>query len=388
MNSVGKIVTALKWLPAFGTQAVRRMFIPPAKHLIVALADHFEPSYTGKPRIFRSIAQQVEGVQRWCEAYPRMADPWRDADARPFVHTYFYPAEQYHPDVVRPLAEHCRAGWGELEVHLHHGVDAPDTAENTREMLIHFRTRLAEHGCLAYAHDDPLPRYAFVHGNWALANSGGGSCCGVDEEMAVLAQTGCYADFTLPSFPNHAQVSKINSIYQPGAPLHRRAPHRQGEDLRVGIKPAVFPLIVQGALMIDLHRRRKGFLPGVENSEIASYAMPTLRRAELWSRAGIAVKGREEWRFVKLHCHGMAPWDEHILLGREMSSFLREFTEAARNSGTALHFVTARELVNIALAACDGKNGDPGQYRNYWLETRVQQRTATAKRGITTGANS
>ena len=38
--------------------------------------------------------------------------------------------------------------------------------------------------------------YAFVHGNFALANSAGGRYCGVDEEMQILAETGCYADMT------------------------------------------------------------------------------------------------------------------------------------------------------------------------------------------------
>jgi hypothetical protein len=36
---------------------------------------------------------------------------------------------------------------------------------------------------------------------------------------------------------------------------------------------------------------------------------------------------------------------------------------AARNE--ILHFVTAREMANIALAACDGREGNPGDYRDY-----------------------
>ena len=34
--------------------------------------------------------------------------------------------------LLERLAEHCHAGWGEIEIQLHHGVDVPDTAENTR----------------------------------------------------------------------------------------------------------------------------------------------------------------------------------------------------------------------------------------------------------------
>ena len=33
--------------------------------------------------------------------------------------------------------------------------------------------------------------------------------------------------------------------------------------------------------------------------------------------------------------------------------------------GYCVHFVTAREMVNIALAACDGNSGNPGKYRDY-----------------------
>ena len=42
---------------------------------------------------------------------------WRDDDGWPLRHTYFYPAEQYEAAVVGRLAEHCREGWGEIEVH-------------------------------------------------------------------------------------------------------------------------------------------------------------------------------------------------------------------------------------------------------------------------------
>ena len=41
-------------------------------------------------------------------------------------------------------------GFGEVEIHLHHGVGQPDTAENTRRALEHFRDVLAwEHKCLS-----------------------------------------------------------------------------------------------------------------------------------------------------------------------------------------------------------------------------------------------
>jgi len=52
-----------------------------------------------------------------------------------------------------------------------------------------------------------------------------------------------------------------------------------------------------------------------------------------------------------------------------MQRFLQELLENG-HSGQAyrVHFVTAREMVNIALAACDGRDGNPGAFRDYRLK--------------------
>jgi hypothetical protein len=60
------------------------------------------------------------------------------------------------------------------------------------------------------------------------------------------------------------------------------------------------------------------------------------------------------------------------MLGDSMRGFLQELVEGAPQRGESLHFVTAREMVNIALAACDGRQGDPGQYRDYKLRLGQQ----------------
>ena len=48
-----------------------------------------------------------------------------------------------------------------------------------------------------------------------------------------------------------------------------------------------------------------------------------------------------------------------------MQGFLRDLVCGAGERGEVLHFVSAREMVNIMLAACDGKEGNPGDYRDY-----------------------
>jgi hypothetical protein len=365
-----KIWSNLSWLPAYIWQRAtrNRMTLTSSLHLIIAIADHFEPSMTHEFQ-YADLREQERRLIAWCRDYPRMADPWVDSDGYCLRHTYFYPAEQYNGDLVELLVEHCREGWGEIEIHLHHGVDQRDSAENTKRVLLEFRDYLAAHGCLARLDGQEQPRYAFVHGNWALANSAGGKFCGVDEEMEILAETGCYADLTLPSAPSPAQVAKINSLYECALPLHEAIPHRRGRNLLVGRRPEVFPLIVQGPLMLDFSRvSRKRCFPRIENAEITAKNLPTMDRLQLWKRAAVAVGGRPDWLFIKLHCHGLDPREQAAMTGPSLSNFLRTLIATTRDNGCKIHFVTAREMVNIILAACDGCNGDPGQYRSYRLE--------------------
>jgi len=64
----------------------------------------------------------------------------------------------------------------------------------------------------------------------------------------------------------------------------------------------------------------------------------------------------------------MDPRDEDAVLGASLQRFLKDLAGNASEGRYAAHFVTAREMVNIALAACDGRNGSPGDYRDYRLQ--------------------
>ena len=59
---------------------------------------------------------------------------------------------------------------------------------------------------------------------------------------------------------------------------------------------------------------------------------------------------------------------EEAMLGSAMQNFLRELTDGAEQRNEVLHFVSAREMVNIILAACDGREGNPGEFRDYQLK--------------------
>jgi hypothetical protein len=280
--------------------------------------------------------------------------------------------------LLERLSELQREGFGEVEVHLHHGVEQPDTAENLRRSLEDFRDRLAEdHQCLSRMDGSEQPMYAFVHGNFALANSAGGRYCGVDEEMQILAETGCYVDMTLPSAPDRSQVARVNAIYECGHPQTEAKPHRAGPSLRVGVRPQ-FPVIITGPLGFDWTRRKRGLpVPRLEDSSLGANYPPTLARLERWRNARIHVEGRPEWLFIKLFCHGFFDFDQPAVIGDVMRRFLEEAMEASERGGEfKLHFASAREAFNIALAAVDGKSGDPHPYRDYLLRSIMKEQAA------------
>jgi hypothetical protein len=379
-SSGNRLLSALaygRWLPSYAWQRLTRSAPRGTVHLIIALADHFEPAIVPEDGRARApLSEQERRVEQWCSEYPRSVDAWRDYEGRPFVHTYFYPAEQYNRNLVDRLAGHCHQGWGEVEIHLHHGVDAPDTAENTHRQLVEFRDALVRnHGSLCFMDGSNEPLYAFVHGDFALANSAGGYACGVDNEMEILAGTGCYADFTLPAAAFHpAQIGKVNSLYECSLPLNSRAPHRKGRDLRVGRAPHIFPLNVQGPLMPDFHTQARNGIGRFENAALTADSPPSLRRLELWKNAGISVRHRPDWLFIKLHCHSMDPTQREGVIGKPMQLFLAELVAGAQDRREVIHFVTAREMVNMIWAACDGREGNPGEYRNYRLKLAAESR--------------
>jgi hypothetical protein len=383
MGIENKIAYVRKIVPSATWRALNSPVRGPV-HLIFALADHFEPAIDpedGQKRVPRS--EQERRLESWMREYPKVIDGWRDHDGRPLVHTYFYPAEQYDQGLLDMLADHCHAGWGEVEVHLHHGIPQSDTAENTRRVLTEFRDQLAfRHRCLALEEGSTRPRYAFVHGNFALANSANGRFCGVDSEMQILAETGCYADLTMPSGALHpAQVEKINSVYECALPLDQAAPHRQGHDLAAGRVPRSFPLMVQGPLVTDLRRSLRTARPVLDNGAITGANPATMHRLSLWKQAQVRVLGRPDWLFIKLHCHSMDPTQKDAVIGDSFRNFLAALVGGAADRKETLHFVAAREMANILLAACDGREGNPGDYRDYRFKRIAEVPLSAEKSG-------
>lgn len=338
------------------------------KHIIFTIANHFEPAWSANGPL--DHPEQIKQLRAYQKLARATGDAVRDADGTKFRHTNFYPAEQYHPEIMDIMAEMQSDGLGEVEVHLHHGVERPDTAENLRNTLVEFRDTLAErHKCLSLMKGSDKPMYAFVHGNLALANSSGGRNCGVDNEMQILRETGCYVDMTLPSAPEQSQVAVTNQIYECAMPVHQAAPHRRGIRVVAGGKRPQLPLIFTGPLVFNWTRTIKGIpVPRIDDGALTANQTMDGKRFRRWRDANITVAGRSEWIFVKLYCHGFFDYDQSACIGDMARSFFGDLVNESEKSGKyKIHFATAREAFNIATAAIDGHGGDPNKFRDYAL---------------------
>jgi hypothetical protein len=355
------------WLPellrrrARHSATLRRSFR--GSHVMFAIADHFEPFNGGV-----SEDQADRRVARWHTRYRSSVAGLRDVDGRMPQHSFFYPLEQYRDVHVDALGALVEQGVAEVEVHLHHDRD---TSSNLRRTLLDGVRLLQDRHGLLSRHADGAPAYGFVHGNWALDNARpDGAHCGVDDEISVLRNTGCYADFTLPAAPDASQTRTVNSIYYALDDPRRSRSHDSGTLAAAGRRPAVDGLLmVQGPLSLDWSRRKYGVIPGLEAGTLdhSPGHHPSARRFRQWVAASVVVTGRPDWIFVKVHTHGAPEGNADVLLGRAMREFHEEIQRYTRGQGMYLHYVTAREIVNIIHAAEDGAAGDPGDYRDYRL---------------------
>ena len=289
--------TVLPWIGPYMLQARQRRAPGSDRpvHVLLCIADHFEPR---NGNASKSVA--MERVNRWVEAYPRLFKDFRDSDGRAPRHTFFYPLEQYDPIEVETLAELCQRGFGEVEVHLHHDGDTAETLR--RRLLAHKELLARQHGLLSRHRQTGEIAYGFVHGNWALDNSRpDGRWCGVDNELDVLRETGCYADFTLPSAPDPTQTRQINSIYY--APDDPQRPKSHDRGIAVGAGPARRDalMLIQGPLLLDWHRRKWGLLPRIENGCLQASQRPGIDRLRLWLRGNVQKSRTAGLVFVASH---------------------------------------------------------------------------------------
>jgi hypothetical protein len=335
------------WLPGYREWRAQRQSAPQPKgpvHVMVMMADHFEPLYF------------EERVRRWEVGYPAFADRHRDHYGRVMQHTWFYPGDQVNHLFLQTLAGLVGRGYGEVELHYHHGFDSYATFERRLNTAI---TEFQKHGFLRTV--DGQTKYGFVHGNFGLDNSAGAALCGVNEEIKLLLSTGCFADFTFPSIREPAQPNAVNRIYEAADDVAPKS-YDKAYPFTGTASPDRLTMF-EGPLIaffspLTLYRLEVAYINSIPT---------TSERVDMWVDAGVHVAEQPNWIFVKMWTHGVqsdADIDANLGVGMDAAMF---YLEARYNDGTnyVLHYVTAREAYNVARAAAAGKTGDPVQYYDY-----------------------
>ncbi len=266
------------------------------------------------------------------------------------------------------VAEICRNGFGETEIHLHHHND---NSENLKKNLINFKNILSdEHGLLSKECDRSTIRYGFIHGDWALDNSSpDGACCGVNNEISILKETGCYADFTMPSAPSDTQTKTINSIYYAIDDPEKPKSHNTGKLSVAGKKNQPGLLCIQGPLGFNSKSRKFGIIPRIENGNLSVDMPITMDRIRIWVNSRISVSRRKNIIFVKLYTHGTQDKIMKWFFDQGALNELFNQLEAYCNTNKIrLFYVSARQMYNVVKGLENDFNANPENLLNYKLK--------------------
>ena len=263
-----------------------------------------------------------------------------------------FPVRSTGPYFLDRLGELVKRGFGEVEVHLHHDGD---TAETLRREALEQPSRRSPGTatCRAiHARSTRDYRWAFIHGNWSLANGRpDGRWCGVDDELLVLHRLGCYADLTFPSAPDPCQPDQVNQIYWPTGDLSRRRAYEHGERARVGTHHDDRLLMITGPLALA----RKALGIRLENGAITGDDPPTAGAGRELDRSGHPRRGPARVD-LRQGAHARRDReDRRIAARRTAATRCTRRSHAHVRGNWRLHYVTAREMFNVARAAMDGQ---------------------------------
>lgn len=332
------------WFLPYVRERIRRSSRKPnPKRVWVAITDHYEPLGMGA-----SVETALGRVARWRDRWPRIAsDAPRDANGQPPQYSFFYPQEEYRRDLLDGIAEMVRLGVGDVEVHLHHDQE---NRERFIEKVREYCQRLTQdHGLLRQQQGRTV--FGFIHGNWALDNSRpDGKWCGLNGEIALLRELGCYADFTMPSIPSPTQGRVVNQIYWcTNNPDNQPRSFDHGIEATPGGGRRGDMLMITGPVGMRFGAR---VVPRLETSEIAGYDMPTRDRVRQWFEVAPVVG---DDLFIKLYTHGAVERNLDPLLDRGLANLYRWVAEEAQRRGIQCYWATAWQMYLAIDAIVSGR---------------------------------
>ena len=327
------------WLAPYIKDRLRRAMRPvEPKRAWVVIADHYEP--LGRSS---SADEAMRKVATWRDRWPRIAeDAPRDATGQQPQYTFFYPQEEYRSDLVEGIAEIARLAVADVEVHLHHQDEQRDSFI---AKVTEFCRRLSDgHGLLRQC--DGRTVFGFIHGNWALDNSRpDGKWCGLNGEIALLRELGCYADFTMPSLPSPTQGRVVNQIYWCTCNADGRPrSFDRGAAATIGGGRQGDLLMITGPVGIRFGER---LAPRLETGEIAGYDLATPARVRGWFDLAPLIG---DDLILKLYTHGAAEQNMEPLLSHGLANLFRLLAEEADRRGIEIRWATAWQVCEAAHA--------------------------------------
>jgi len=327
-------------------------------HVFFLITDHFEPLFS------------VQRAQHFADRYRAMAMQHRDSVGRPPQHTWFYPGEQDSPGVLAVLRQLTGEGLGEVELHYHHANDSSE------KVAVKFKSAITEFQKFGFLKTvDGRTAFAFIHGSEGLDNADG-ELCGVNDEIRILHNLGCFADFTFPAVYHSAQPPFVNSLYAARDDPEPKSYRHQFPllDLKRG---AADLMIFQGPLVLAPSWSLRHLFVDVDDGNIHPAVPASPMRVRRWVNARVHVAERPDWVFIKVFAHGLGtPEDEDEVVGEHFEEALTDL-EQHYNDGVryVLHYVTAREAYNLAMSAASGAKGDPSAY----LDSEIPPYLATVR---------
>jgi len=223
----------------------------------------------------------------------------------------------------------------DVEVHIHHdGEGRENFIDRINGFCRHLRD---EHGLLRELNGKPA--FGFIHGNWALDNSRpDGRWCGLNDEILILRDLGCYADFTMPSGDSPTQARMINTIYWASDDPSRPKSYDSGVPVTVGGEMKGDLLMIPGPIGI---RWRDRLLPRLETGELSGGNVATPYRVKRWVDLAPRIGGDI---FIKLFAHGAQERNSSVLLGGELKSALDLLVAEANYRRCAVYFLSAWQM--------------------------------------------
>lgn len=333
------------WLPVVLEDSVRRAFTrrPPPQRVWVAICDHYEPFY-------KNTDEQIarDRVALWRKEWPLVAGRHNDSAGKSPQYSFFYPEEEYRPHLMDSLAEMTEQRIGDVEIHIHHGGEG---RAKFIDLMSGFQQTLFEkHGLLRKQPDGKIA-FGFIHGNWCLDNSNPYDTrwCGLNDEITILRDLGCYADFTMPSGQHPSQARLINRIYWATDDPNRPKSYDTGQVVEPGSKASGDLLMIPGPFGMCSRGFKK---PYFETGELAGYQPITRKRIEDWIHIAPRV-GQDA--FIKLYAHGTQTRSSGpFFAGGMLDRLFTLLSQVTTQMHCSLRYATAwqmRQAVDAAAAA-------------------------------------